>query len=250
MKKFATISAGTSLAAAALLLAAPFALAQDTQDRPTLNKDKQPAQQPASTTLSLETPGAADFVRRRHRVQDATSDAGRFGAESPAETRRRRSVFAKISAKPVSLGDLSLHDHRLHAGWQIRQRTRVWRQGARNQSERRNDDGHSQPDDSARHQFERAGCPEEAGESGNARQTRRRSYTHPAKTERHDRRGICQYKKPNAGHGAWRYWSCRLASREICRRDSGAGRICKTRHRRRPCELADSRRRQSKHFAF
>src|SRR5579859_197353 len=58
MKKFATICAGTSLAAAALLLAGPFALAQDTQDRPTLNKDKQPAQQPASTTLSLETPGA------------------------------------------------------------------------------------------------------------------------------------------------------------------------------------------------
>ena len=41
----------------AMLMICSAAGAQDSQERPTLNKDKQPAQQqPASTTLSLDTP--------------------------------------------------------------------------------------------------------------------------------------------------------------------------------------------------
>ncbi|HLZ13803.1 MAG TPA: hypothetical protein VKP58_14565 [Candidatus Acidoferrum sp.] len=48
-------SIGLGAFAAAILLSGAAAVAQDSQERPTLNKDKQPAPQPATTTLSLDT---------------------------------------------------------------------------------------------------------------------------------------------------------------------------------------------------
>jgi len=58
MKNLKMFSTGLGAYAAALALACSAAVAQDSQDRPTLNKDKQQAQQqkPETTTLSLDTP--------------------------------------------------------------------------------------------------------------------------------------------------------------------------------------------------
>jgi tetratricopeptide (TPR) repeat protein len=56
MKKQNMFSIGLGAFAVAILMSCSSAVAQDSQDRPTLNKDKQPAQQPATTTLSLDTP--------------------------------------------------------------------------------------------------------------------------------------------------------------------------------------------------
>ncbi|GAC1635797.1 MAG: hypothetical protein NVS9B14_13510 [Candidatus Acidiferrum sp.] len=60
MKISKKISPSVALLALASLVFASAAVAQDSQERPTLNKDKQQqqAQQPAATTLSLDTPSA------------------------------------------------------------------------------------------------------------------------------------------------------------------------------------------------
>lgn len=56
MKNPKMFSMGLAALAVAVLMSCTGAVAQDSQERPTLNKDKQPAQQPANTTLSLDTP--------------------------------------------------------------------------------------------------------------------------------------------------------------------------------------------------
>jgi len=56
MKNSKYISMATGAIGVAMLMICSAAGAQDSQERPTLNKDKQPAQQPATTTLSLDTP--------------------------------------------------------------------------------------------------------------------------------------------------------------------------------------------------
>ncbi len=57
MKNPKYFSMATGAIGVAMLMTCSAAGAQDSQERPTLNKDKQPAQQqPASTTLSLDTP--------------------------------------------------------------------------------------------------------------------------------------------------------------------------------------------------
>ena len=59
MKVFGNFYSRISLTIASLLMCALAATAQDSQQPPTLNKDKQQqAQQPAATTLSLDTPSA------------------------------------------------------------------------------------------------------------------------------------------------------------------------------------------------
>src|SRR5579859_4422821 len=117
MKKFATICAGTSLAAAALLLAGPFALAQDTQDRPTLNKDKQPAQQPASTTLSLETPGAPP-ISSEEDTAFKTLQAMPEGSAPPPDRFGREERFCSSG---WSRSRLPLDVERLNSGrWRLR----------------------------------------------------------------------------------------------------------------------------------
>ena len=60
MKTKGNMSKWFGAAAIAVLMSGATAVAQDSQDRPTLNKDKpQQTQQPAATTLSLDTPQAA-----------------------------------------------------------------------------------------------------------------------------------------------------------------------------------------------
>lgn len=60
MKVFRQFDSRLGLSLAAVLVCSAGAVAQDSQERPTLNKDKQQqqAQQPATNTLTLETPSA------------------------------------------------------------------------------------------------------------------------------------------------------------------------------------------------